>query len=104
VWLKFKGGKGVATFFGAMLAALPLVGVAACLTWLVVAYVFRFSSLAALTAAAAAPLLAYVLGAGAWGVGFCAILAALIFWRHEANLKRLFKGEEPRIGADKKPA
>jgi glycerol-3-phosphate acyltransferase PlsY len=104
VWLKFKGGKGVATFFGALLAALPLVGVAACLIWLIVAFVFRFSSLAALTAAAAAPLLAYVLGAGPWGVGFCVLLAVLIFWRHHANLKRLINGEEPRIGAEKKPA
>jgi glycerol-3-phosphate acyltransferase PlsY len=103
VWLKFKGGKGVATFFGAMLAGLPMVGIACILIWLLVAFVFRFSSLAALSAAAAAPLIAFALHAGAWGIGFCALLAAVIFWRHQANLKRLINGEEPRIGA-KKPA
>jgi glycerol-3-phosphate acyltransferase PlsY len=103
VWLKFKGGKGVATFFGALLAALPMIGVAAILIWLSVAFVFRFSSLAALSAAAAAPALAYLLHAGPWAIGFCAVLAGLIFWRHQANLKRLLSGEEPRIGT-KKPA
>jgi glycerol-3-phosphate acyltransferase PlsY len=104
VWLKFKGGKGVAAFFGALFAGLPLVGVGVGLIWLIVAFVFRFSSLAALCAALAAPALAFALHRGWWGVGFCALLAALIIWRHQANLTRLMKGEEPRIGGDKSGA
>ncbi len=97
VWLGFRGGKGVATFFGALLAGLFPVGVFAALAWLLTAIVFRFSSLAALTAAAASPLLAYAFHGGPWGVGFCAALAVLIFLRHHANIARLIKGEESKI-------
>jgi glycerol-3-phosphate acyltransferase PlsY len=99
VWLKFNGGKGVATFFGALLVGLFPAGASAGLIWLIVAFVFRFSSLAALMAAAAAPLLAYVFHGGVWAVAASAVMAAVIFWRHRANIARLVRGEEPRLGA-----
>ncbi|MBM2575002.1 glycerol-3-phosphate 1-O-acyltransferase PlsY [Jannaschia sp. Os4] len=97
VYLGFKGGKGVATFLGTLLALSPLVGIAACLTWLATAGAFRISSLAALVAAAGAPLWALWLRPDAWG--FAAALAVLIFARHHANIRRIAAGREPRIGA-----
>jgi acyl phosphate:glycerol-3-phosphate acyltransferase len=97
VWLGFKGGKGVATFLGTMLALAPLVGVAACLTWLAVAAVTRYSSLSALVAAVSGPVWAWVLGAPQ-AIVVCALLAALIVERHKANIARLISGTEPRIG------
>ncbi len=100
VWLKFKGGKGVATFLGALLAAAWPIGVLSCLTWLGAALLFRISSLSALIAATLAPILA--LAFGREDVALLALfLAALIFWRHQANIDRLVKGEEPLIGAKK---
>lgn len=107
VWLKFQGGKGVATFFGVLLAGLPLIGVACGALWILTAFIFRFSSLAGLVAAAAAPVLAFVLrDPERWfaPVGFCAFLAVLIFIRHHANISRLLKGTEPKIGAKKPDA
>jgi acyl phosphate:glycerol-3-phosphate acyltransferase len=101
VFLKFNGGKGVATFFGTLFAGMPLVGAGAGVAWLIVYFVFRFSSLAGLTAAASAPLLAYLFHGSVWEIGFCMVLAVLIFWRHQANIGRLLRGEEPRIGAGK---
>ena len=98
VWLGFKGGKGVATFFGVQLAGLPLVGLAAGATWILTALLFRMSSLAALVAAAAAPLVAFLLKGDAWAVSFCVILGVLIYWRHRPNIERILKGEEPKIG------
>jgi glycerol-3-phosphate acyltransferase PlsY len=103
VWLKFRGGKGVATALGILLAMAWPVGILACLTWLATAALFRFSSLAALVAAAAAPVYAYFL-ADMQRVEFAAFLAVLIFIRHQANIRRLAKGEEPRIGGAKKDA
>lgn len=99
VWLGFKGGKGVATFFGTLLAACWPVGVLAGATWLVIAFVFRFSSLAALAAAVLAPLYVFLLGRPPAIAGLAAFMALLIFIRHEANIRRLLKGEEPKIGA-----
>ena len=102
VWLKFKGGKGVATALGTLLALNWEVGVLACLTWLVVAFVFRLSSLSALLAIALAPVYAYFLGTmpQVWfGVG----IAILVWIRHHENIRRLLKGQEPKIGR-KKPA
>jgi glycerol-3-phosphate acyltransferase PlsY len=98
VFLGLKGGKGVATFLGVVLALAWPVGLAACATWLVAAAVGRVSSLAALAAAALSPVWALVLGAGQAAL-LCAILAALVFWRHRANIARLRAGTEPRIGA-----
>lgn len=101
VWLNFKGGKGVATFFGVLFAGIWPLGLLAGVTWLAVATMFRYSSLAALCAAAVAPLMGLVAGFSLSQVAFTAILAALIFWRHRANIARLRAGTEPRIG-DKK--
>ena len=97
VWLRFRGGKGVATFLGILLALAWPVGLAACGAWLAAAVAVRISSLAALVAALAAPVLALLLGAPS-AVALCLALAALIFWRHRANIARLAAGTEPRIG------
>lgn len=99
VFLGFKGGKGVATFLGTLLALFWPAGIAACLTWLLVAAIFRISSLSALVAAALAPVWVSILGMPQAGLA-TALLAALIFLRHDANIKRLLKGEEPRIGGE----
>ena len=102
VWLGFKGGKGVATFFGVMLAAAWPVGVACALAWLAVAAALRFSSLAALTAAAVAPGLCLLFRAPVELMWMSLFLAVLVFVRHAANIARLRAGTEPRIG--RKPA
>jgi glycerol-3-phosphate acyltransferase PlsY len=104
VWLNFKGGKGVATFFGVLLAGLPLIGAACGAIWILTAILFRYSSLGGLMAAAAAPVLAYFLLNGPVAIGFCVFLAVLIFIRHHANISRLLKGTEPKIGAKKAAA
>jgi glycerol-3-phosphate acyltransferase PlsY len=100
VWLKFKGGKGVATTLGTMLAAAPIIGALACVTWAVVAAIFRYSSLAALVALALAPVYAMIFGETEVAAAFMA-LAILVWYRHKANITRLLKGEEPKIGAKK---
>jgi len=102
VWLKFKGGKGVATTLGVVLVTAWPVGLGACVTWLLMAGLFRLSSLAALTALAMAPVYALLLGKPDHAVMFAG-LAVLGFIRHEANIRRLLKGDEPKIGK-KKPA
>ena len=98
MWLRFKGGKGVATALGVLLALAWPVGVAACATWLAVAAVFRFSSLAALLSLAASPLYAWLLMGDLQMVEFSAIVALLICAKHHANIRRLLKSEEPKIG------
>ncbi|ABC23987.1 glycerol-3-phosphate 1-O-acyltransferase PlsY [Rhodospirillum rubrum] len=103
IWLGFKGGKGVATTLGTLLATAWPVGLAACATWLVVAALFRYSSLAALVCLALAPAYALVLATPAHAAVF-ALLALLAWIRHRANIARLLKGEESRIGAKKKAA
>ncbi|QUS36636.1 glycerol-3-phosphate 1-O-acyltransferase PlsY [Falsirhodobacter algicola] len=97
VWLGFRGGKGVATFFGTLLFLAWPVGLLACAVWLAMAAVFRISSLAALVAALAAPLIAALTGHGHVAV-LCAVMALLIVLRHHANIRRLLSGTEPRIG------
>ena len=98
VWLRFKGGKGVATFMGVMLAAYWPTGLLAIATWLAVAYIWKMSSLAALVAAALAP--AYTIALGNLPYALLAmVLAIIIFFTHHANLHRLWRGEEPRIGS-----
>ncbi len=103
VWLGFKGGKGVATGLGVMIAASWPVGVAACAVWLLVARFARISSLAALTAFAVMPAVALVLqDFGAVKLAFT--IAVLVFVRHQANIRRLLAGTEPRIGQGKTEA
>ena len=97
VFLGFRGGKGVATFLGTLLALFWPAGIAACLTWAVVAGVTRISSLSALVAAALTPVWISVLGMPQAGL-VTGLLAAVIFVRHDANIRRLLRGEEPRIG------
>lgn len=97
VWLGFRGGKGVATFLGTLLAFSFPIGLACCATWAVMAAVLRYSSLSALTAAALSPVWAVLLGRSD-AVILCILLALLIFIRHHANIKRLIAGTEPRIG------
>jgi glycerol-3-phosphate acyltransferase PlsY len=97
VWLGFRGGKGVATFLGTLLAAFWPLGLAACATWAVTAALFRISSLSALAAAVLAPLWAALLGRPDLTL-LCTGLAALILIRHRANVARLLQGTEPRIG------
>ncbi|SEW30565.1 acyl-phosphate glycerol-3-phosphate acyltransferase [Aliiroseovarius sediminilitoris] len=100
IFLGFNGGKGVATWLGTMLALAWPVGLTACITWLVVALLFRVSSLAALAAAALSPIWAMLLGFPSYVVLSIA-LALLIFLRHRANIERLIAGDEPRIGGKK---
>jgi glycerol-3-phosphate acyltransferase PlsY len=97
VWLRFKGGKGVATSYGVLIAASWPVGLAAGAVWLIMAKVGRISSLSALTSFAAAPLLAWVL-ADSGLVKLSLAIAVLVFARHHANIRRLIAGTEPRIG------
>lgn len=100
VWLRFAGGKGVATFLGIVLALAFPVGVGCCLAWLAGAFAARISSMGALVASAAAVPLAFVLGyPGAVGLLF--LLGALIFWRHRSNIARIKAGTEPKIGQKK---
>ncbi len=104
VWLKFKGGKGVATYFGLLIFGMPPLGVVIAVVWVAMAMMFRYSSLAALASCAVAPLLALIGGYAPAEVGFLLGLALLIFWTHRANITRLRNGTEPRIGAKKETA
>jgi len=97
VWLRFKGGKGVATFLGILLALAWPIGLMACATWLVAAAVSRISSLSALAAAGLAP--GYLAFAGYSEMVLLALLLAILVWvRHAANIRRMREGTEPRIG------
>ncbi len=102
VWLGFKGGKGVATFFGTLLAAAWPVGLAAGAVWLIMTAVFRMSSLAALATATLAPVIALALGRPP-AIALLALgMGVLIYLRHIPNIRRLLAGEEPRIGGAKR--
>jgi glycerol-3-phosphate acyltransferase PlsY len=105
VWLGFKGGKGVATYIGVLLGLNWPVGLAFCAVWLLIAYARRFSSLAALTAAATAPIFAYGLaGTEATALALaatCGLMTLVLYYRHWANIRRLWDGTEPRIGSEK---
>ncbi len=97
-WLRFQGGKGVATVLGVLLALAWQAGLAACATWLLIAGLLRYSSLAALVALAAAPLYVWLFTRDLQLVQLIAVLAALVWIRHRVNIVRLIKGEEPKIG------
>jgi glycerol-3-phosphate acyltransferase PlsY len=96
VWLKFRGGKGVATTIGVFLAIAWPVGVIACAVWLLVALLFRYSSLAALIAVAAAPVAAWFL-ANHQTAGLALFLAVVVWQRHHENIRRLLAGGESKI-------
>jgi len=102
VFLRFRGGKGVATATGVLVALDPWLGAGAIATWIIIAFFFRYSSLAALVAAAFAPFFAFFLygmGRFAWeGAIGVAVIAVLIIWRHQDNIRNLIAGTEGRIG------
>ena len=97
VWLKFRGGKGVATFLGIMLALNFWAGLATCLTWLAAALITRISSMGALAASLCAPLWLYFFGLPQ-AIFLTLLLAILVWIRHHENIKRILNGQEPKIG------
>lgn len=97
VWLKFRGGKGVATLIGVIAALLWPAALAVALVWIAVFLLTRFSSLAGMVGAVAAPVAAFFLGRADLAILFTG-LALLVLWKHRANIGRLFKGTEPRVG------
>ncbi|HEY3596844.1 MAG TPA: glycerol-3-phosphate 1-O-acyltransferase PlsY [Paraburkholderia sp.] len=104
VYFRFKGGKGVATAAGVLLAINPVLGIATLLTWLIVAFFTRYSSLAAICAAVFAPLFdGFLFGANVIALAIVA-MSALLIWRHRANITKLVAGQESRIGEKKKDA
>ncbi len=104
VFLRFKGGKGVATAAGVLLAIDPVLGLATLGTWLFIAFTLRYSSLAALVAAAAAPMFAFFLWGSDVMLPVVGIIAMALIGKHWANLQRLMAGTEPKIGGKKKAA
>lgn len=106
VFFRFQGGKGVATFIGVVFGVHWVLGIATGLTWLIIAFFFRYSSLASLVSAVFAPVY-YLLGDRLqWYAEkpialALAVMAALLWWRHRENLKRLLAGKESRLGAKK---
>jgi glycerol-3-phosphate acyltransferase PlsY len=106
VFFRFIGGKGVATALGVLLGISAWLGLATMLTWLIVAYFFRYSSLASLMAALFAPVY-YVFGDGAawyldrWIFVAVVVMSVLLMWRHAENISRLIKGTESRLGKKK---
>ena len=109
VFFRFQGGKGVATFIGVVFGVHWGLGVATGLTWLIIAFFFRYSSLASLVSAVFAPVY-YLLGGGiAWDAdtpvaAALFAMALLLAWRHRANIERLVQGKESRLGSKKKQA
>lgn len=98
VFFKFEGGKGVATAAGVLLGFSGALGGSVLLVWIAMAAIFRYSSLAALTASLAAPVIHYA----GWGLnlttGAIAVMSALLIWRHEANIRKLLAGQESKLG------
>ncbi len=108
VWLGFKGGKGVATYIGVLLAWNWIVGLIFLAVWLLIALARRYSSLAALTASATAPIFGFAL-AGSDVNGFalaaaCALISFVVYFKHWPNIRRLMAGTEPKIGSEKSKA
>ena len=98
IWLRFRGGKGVATFLGVAIALSFILGVICCLVWLLVALIRRMSSLASLVSSLSAPIAAIFLGQPNSFV-LLSILTVIVFFRHQQNIIRIIKGVEPKIGA-----
>ncbi len=101
IFLNFKGGKGVATALGVLLALSGWLGLAVLATWLFMAVVFRYSSLSALVAAIAAPLYAFMLGLPHEWVLASLVMSLLLIWRHKSNIQNLLAGKESKIGSKK---
>ena len=106
VFFRFQGGKGVATAAGVLIGIQPLLGLATLATWLIVAYFSRYSSLAALASALFAPAYYFLGHRVAWYVDnrvllAVAVMSAVLIWRHQANIGKLMRGEESRIGGKK---
>lgn len=106
VFFRFQGGKGVATAAGVLLAVHPVLGLATALTWLIVAFFFRYSSLAALVAAVFAPVFdVFLFGTHGNPVAWAVLaMSVLLVWRHRSNISKLLAGQESRIGDKKKKA
>ena len=100
IWHKLGGGKGVATFLGVLTALEPAVGVAACATWLAVAFAFRFSSLAAIVASASSPFWALMFGF-LHTIPTVTVMTGLLIFSHRENIRRLIRRTEPRIRLSK---
>jgi glycerol-3-phosphate acyltransferase PlsY len=98
LWLGFRGGKGVAVFIGILIALAPPIAAVVCVSWVGIAQAFRYSSLAALVSTGLTPLYFLFLGATLFAL-LTFILVVFIFISHRANIARLIRGEEPRIGA-----
>ena len=101
VFLRFKGGKGVATAVGVLLGLNPWLALGAVLVWLATAFITRYSSLAALVAAAAAPAIAFFLQGPVISTQLVLVMCLLLVWRHKENIRRLLAGTESRIGKKK---
>ncbi|MEE1656358.1 glycerol-3-phosphate 1-O-acyltransferase PlsY [Microvirga sp. CF3062] len=97
VWLGFKGGKGVATFIGVLIGLKPLAALVFVLIWLGVAFASKYSSLSALVASAASPIILWLLGEPGMA-GIAVVLVALLWWKHGQNISRLLAGTEGKIG------
>ena len=97
IWLRFRGGKGVATFLGVTIALSFIIGIICCFVWLFVAGVRKMSSLASLTSSASAPIAAIFLDQPN-NITLLTLLVGIVFFRHKQNIGRIFKGVEPKIG------
>jgi glycerol-3-phosphate acyltransferase PlsY len=100
LWLRFRGGKGVATFLGILIPLLPLAALVYAVVWIALLLLLRISSVAGILAAVSAPVTAAVLGDEA-RLPLLIGLALLIVWKHRENIRRLIAGEEPRVGRAK---
>lgn len=98
VWLRFKGGKGVATYLGMLLGAAPLAAAGFAIVWLATAAITRYSSLSALIAAAASPILAYAFAASPFCIVVLTIMSLILIAKHRQNIERLLSGKESKIG------
>ena len=104
VFFGFKGGKGVATAAGVLLALQPWLGAATLLTWLIIAFFFRYASLASIVAALFAPFYQLLIWGASPSLLAIAAMSLLLLWRHQANMRKLFAGTESRIGAKAAPS
>jgi acyl phosphate:glycerol-3-phosphate acyltransferase len=98
VFFRFQGGKGVATAAGVLLGMNPWLGVATLATWLIIAFFFRYSSLASLVAAAFAPFYQLLIWGGGWLAVSISVMSLLLVWRHSANIRKLLAGTESKLG------